>query len=223
MKHPCVFTTPFMIEQVYPRLYEDDPAFPFSALIRLWRKEHCATINPYGSESCPYPAEDCAIAFMLAAQQSALAKTSRVGLFKSIARSTGLTRAENKPLARDAIIRTDGQQNRPSGLRGGPGTGSADGVLADRQPRIGRAGQVPPGVPGGRSMGVRGSSHRPQALGDLLRGDGEGSRTQPYRRYEGEASPDHDGDARDPVPPPPPRWLGDQPPPGDPDLHQGGE
>jgi hypothetical protein len=216
-KYPCIFKTAFLKEQVLPRLWREHPKTPIGAFTRQFRSIHCSIVNPYG-EDCPYSPEDCAIAFYVSAEQTMRqAKSSPVGLFKMITKTKALDRVEKKPLARERYDRTDGQQEGPGGLRIGPRPGPMD-VLevpdgSDRARRV--AGQQP--------VGLRGDSHRPQSLGDMLRGDGEGSRTQPYRRHEGEAGSDRDGEPRDPVPPPSPRRLGDQPPSGDPDLHQGGE
>lgn len=213
---PCVFRGSFIKEQVNPRLYDQDRKTPFGGFERAWRQLHCGTINPYGSESCPYAEADCALAYFKTAQDALEAKTSRVGLFRVLAQKRGWHRAENKPLAREAYDKYGGQQGRAGDLRGGPGAGSADGLAEP-----GRRG--PAGVAGDGAVGVRRTSHRPQSIGDLLRGDGAGSRTQPYRRHEGQEAANHDGDTRHPVSPPPPERLGDQPPSEDSDLYQGGE
>jgi len=216
-KWPCVFAGDFIEKQVNPRLYEQDKTTPFGAFQRAWRTFHCAEINPYGSESCPYAEEDCAIAYLMAAQQALGARKSRIGLFQILAQKRGWQRAENKPLARSRIVRTDGHQNGASDLRDGPGAGPGDD--------LGHGGT--PGTPGPlaqlRTVDLRSSSHRPQSIGELLRGDGAGPRTQPYRRHEEQEAADDHGDTGDPVSPPSSRRLGDQPPSGNPGLHQGGE
>jgi len=222
-KWPCVFLGPIIRDEVNPILYDQFPKLPFGAFQRAWRKQHCATINPYGSESCPYDERDCAMAFLAAAEDAMAAKTSPVGLFRAIARSTGLRRSESKPLARYRIVRTDGHEVGSPDLRRSPTTGPDDDLVGrpgvPRQEPMGRAGTVP-------SVGaerVRGTDHRPQSIRSLLRGDGAGPRTHPYGWDERKATTDNDGDAGDPLSPPSPRRLGDQPPSGDPDLHQGGE
>lgn len=222
-KYPCIFFEDFTKEQVFPRIYEDDPKADFGAYIRLWRKQHCSMINPFGSDDCPYAVEDCALAFLKTVLDSRDAKISRTGLFSTMAKTRGIDRADNKPLARDRTLRTYGHQSETTGLRSGPRAGSADDLAGVQpspvEPRYGGLS----GMARDGSLGLRRPAYRPQSIGGLLRGDDPGPRTQPYRRHQGEASADHDGDARDPVQPPPPERLGDQPPSGDPDLHQGGE
>src|SRR6188474_2412617 len=100
MKRPCIFATSFYKEQVLDRLWREHPKTPFGAFTRSWRRDHCSLVNPYGN-FCPYAEEDCALAFYQVADRTMReAKTSPVGLFKAIAKSTGITRSESKPLAR---------------------------------------------------------------------------------------------------------------------------
>lgn len=102
--HPCVFSTEFVREQVDPRVKEAFAAHgrkaPFGDLRQQWRRQHCQTLNPYSSDFCPYPAEDCALAFLAAVERSA-DKASPVGYFRKIARSMALDRADHKPLERE--------------------------------------------------------------------------------------------------------------------------
>lgn len=223
MKYPCVMLTAFQREQVNDRLYRIDPKVPLGAFTRLWRSEHCATINPYGSEGCPYAPEDCSMAFLQAGTLALEAKKSKIGLFKAIARKWGLDRAENKPLAREEYDRTYGQQEGTRGLRGSPRARPADDLAGVQPPPVEPRYGGLPGMARDGALGLRRPTHRLQSMGDLLRGDGAGPRTRAYRGNEVEEGGDHDGDARDPLPSPPPGRLGDQPPSGDPDLHQGSE
>lgn len=137
---PCVFRRPEIRQDVNPRLqraYREsikpgaDP--PYGALQGLWRREHCREINPYGSDTCPYEARDCILAYYKTAMDAIEQPGVRsvTGLFRILAHRRGLDRAENKPLARDRVRSTNGQDAgrsvgrdleagrdvRPSGLR----------------------------------------------------------------------------------------------------------
>ena len=211
-KWPCIFTAEFTKEQVNPRLQEIGA--PFGAFTRAWRWEHCATINPYGSDSCPYETEDCALAYLKTSQDAvADATVSVVGYFKILAKRRALDRVDNKPLARDNR-RTYGLSTKvgATDLRTGAGTRSGDDV---GQPRLRQPDLQPtksPGVAGQQSVGMRSAAHRFQSLGDLLGSDGAGSHPRAPRGDEGKESTDNDGDTGDPVPPSSPRRLGDSPP-----------
>lgn len=124
----CVFRTAFLREEVDPRVAAIWPRkpVPFGDLRRTWRLEHCATVNPYGDSGlCPYPASDCALAFLATTQYVVeIGGRNPMGLFRKVARSDGLRRLESKPLARDQVngafrsgdgrYRTDRVQPRPS-------------------------------------------------------------------------------------------------------------
>lgn len=151
-KHPCVFSTAFVREQVDPRVQEAFAAggrkAPFGDLRQQWRKQHCQTLNPYTSDTCPYPPEDCALAF-LAAVEHAADKASPVGYFRKIARTMALDRADNKPLERD---REPAQRPSPA---------------------------APPGVHPAEGQDVRGADRGFQSIGDLLRAFDAGPRQGP--------------------------------------------
>jgi hypothetical protein len=100
--HPCMFSTPFLREQVDPRIKDMWPDAPFGNLRRLWRDRHCAELNPYESQWCPYRPEECATAFLLAVTNTVIANPrSRTGYFRAVALSTALKRADDKPLRRE--------------------------------------------------------------------------------------------------------------------------
>ena len=149
-KHPCVFATAFVREQVDPRVKEAFAAggrkAPFGDLRQQWRKEHCRVLNPYSSDSCPYKAEECAMAFLAAVEHSA-DKASPVGYFRKIARTMALDRADNKPLERDH----------------GQGPGNARPVPVDPEER----------------RELRGADRGPESIGDLLRALDSRSRQRP--------------------------------------------
>lgn len=136
--HPCVFKDPFVREQIDPRIKVIWPDAPYGNLRRLWREMACAETNPYGSETCPYPPEDCALAFFQAVEKTvyAMPRKSRTGYFRSVARTAGMERAERKPLARE--------QEGPGNVRG---RGSGLQTRPDE---------------------VRSTRHRPVRIGELL-------------------------------------------------------
>lgn len=131
MKYPCVFADPFIKEQVNPRLYAADPKTPFGAFQKAWRQQHCATINPYGSESCPYPPQECAMSYLMAAEEALLAKKSRIGLFRAIAKTWGIRRADEKPLAREEYRTSYGQPEAPKEPRPKTGLTSLGSILGE--------------------------------------------------------------------------------------------
>jgi hypothetical protein len=104
---PCIFRGRFIRDQVDPRVKElwekttGKPA-PFGRLRLNFQREHCRSINPYGSEGCPYREEECALAFLSAVQNSLLPWVEDpAAYFVKVARSGGIERADNKPLARE--------------------------------------------------------------------------------------------------------------------------
>jgi hypothetical protein len=106
--HPCVFATDFVREQVDPRIKAEWIARGYKPkwgdLRTLWRERHCGAINPYDSRDCPYPETECAIAFLqVASRAAALAATNPHGLFASFAKTSGIERADHKPLARHRL------------------------------------------------------------------------------------------------------------------------
>jgi len=127
-RYPCIFRGRFIRDQVDPRVKElwerttGRPA-PFGRLRLTFQKGHCRLINPYGSESCPYREEECAMAFLGAVQNSLLPWVEDpAAYFVKVARSTGIERADNKPLAREQ--HRDVHQAGDSGSgRGGHGAG----------------------------------------------------------------------------------------------------
>jgi hypothetical protein len=103
----CIFRGRFIRDQVDPRVKElwekttSKPA-PFGRLRQNFQREHCRSINPYGSEGCPYREEECALAFLSAVQNSLLPWVEDpAAYFVKVARSGGIERADNKPLARE--------------------------------------------------------------------------------------------------------------------------
>jgi len=119
MKWPCIFRHPIIRESVNPRLHRIDPKTPYAAFQKVFRSEHCATLNPYGSENCPYSKEDCALAYYRDASRTLATANpkTRIGYFRKVTRSSAAARADDKPLAR-AIMRTDGQEDAPRPVDG---------------------------------------------------------------------------------------------------------
>ena len=75
---------------------------PFGDLRNQFRRQHCRTLNPYGSETCPYAIEVCTLAFMDAVRVTCDAKPSvPVGYFRKVAKTMAAIRADGAPLARN--------------------------------------------------------------------------------------------------------------------------
>lgn len=99
-EYPCMFSTSFLREDIDPRIKKRWPKAPFGNLRRIWREQHCKTLNPYGSASCPYRSEDCAVAFLQAVELSLSNGEKPVAYFYRAAKTSALNRADHKPLAR---------------------------------------------------------------------------------------------------------------------------
>lgn len=161
----CVFHTKFLREQIDPRVDDLWPGkTPFGDLRRTWRLKHCATVNPYwDSEMCPYPASNCALAFLAAVQTATFSNVRNpMGLFRTLARSDGLRRLEDKPLARDQA-------------RGAEGPSDPRVAAGDPEPRPADDGVRGPGS----EDHLRGARHRPVSAGDVLRSLNLGPRQVP--------------------------------------------
>lgn len=95
---PCVFNDDFVRDQIDPRIKTEwearrDDKPKWGDLRTTFRKEHCRRINPWGSESCPFKPEDCALAFLQGVQRSLVARNPH-GYFVQVARSGGAARAD---------------------------------------------------------------------------------------------------------------------------------
>ena len=195
-KYACVFGDQFVREQIDPRVQaiwkaEYGRGAPFGDLRRTWRKEHCASLNPYGSAGCAYESKDCALAFLAAVQSSIGPGITRpAGYFRRVARSTALVRADNKPLTRDRKLATDvlpkasPQEKDARGQPWGPGY-PTDGTLRDAPGPMGDVdplrGQDSPWsrirpVDDDRTGDLHRSRARPASIGSLLGKNDSGAR-----------------------------------------------
>jgi len=207
VKHPCVFKNPIIRKEINPKLHAVDPETPYAAFQKIFRSEHCATLNPYGSESCPYPPEQCAAAYYQDAVRTMVAarRKTRIGYFRKVTRTSASIRADAKPLARDT--RTDGHE-RAEGLRAGPGAGPVDD-LPKRSPGDG---------------GLYRPIGRPERIGSLFGANDVRPRVAARGGDEGEAATHHAGDRFFRLRESPPLdELGDGSSPADPGVHQEGE
>lgn len=101
-RYPCIFmgpevrSTDDVIQDAWKARF--GVGAPFGSLRKEWRREHCRTINPYGSDGCPFERADCIAAFREAVLESLLTKVidPRV-YFIAVAKTRGMQRAENKP------------------------------------------------------------------------------------------------------------------------------
>lgn len=99
---PCVFRGSFIREQVDPRIKEAwHGRAPWGDLRKTWKTEHCIRVSGTGHpEDCPYPEEDCALAFLQCAL-SVVDADRPMAAFRVRAKLGGMERADNKPLARE--------------------------------------------------------------------------------------------------------------------------
>jgi hypothetical protein len=167
----CVFSTPFIREQIDPRI---DEAWretyrvkaPFAKLRQMWKTQHCVQVDPYNT-GCPYSEEDCAMSFLVAVERTVGFHPERpTGYFRAVAHSMGLDRADNKPLARDTLRRTDvRKEGDPGGLEGRHQQG-----FASSGPGVGPSGAYETFEEGvvGEASDLRRATHRPVRIGELL-------------------------------------------------------
>ena len=156
--YPCIFRQPSIsdVENFEESVYDVwrsvvGGKMPIGDLRNMWRRHHCATLNPYGSEHCPYPIADCVRAYERVTRATILVKpVSPVGYFIRVAKTDAAKRADEKPLTRapasDSLTRTDG---------------------SDEPTRSGNPGPTNEGPDAGQ--GVRRPQSGPQSIGDLLR------------------------------------------------------
>jgi hypothetical protein len=99
-EYPCVFSSKFLHDEVDPRIKKRWPKAPFGNLRRIWREQHCMTLNPYGSATCPYAQQDCALSFLQTVEHSLAVGEKPVPYFVRAAKTSALERADHKPLTR---------------------------------------------------------------------------------------------------------------------------
>jgi hypothetical protein len=193
--HRCVFNSSFVREQIDPRVkaaWEQrfEVKAPFSRLRLSWREEHCQTLNPYGSETCAYREEQCAMSFLAAVEATtanARDVSGAVGYFRRVARSDATRRADEKPMRRETHAEVPAQTQEafrpsdPSHVR-----------LSDEE-----------------RQELSRSKARPVAIGDLLGSLYLGPR--PGRADDGETSAIERGAPRRPMRAAPPSGVGDIP------------
>lgn len=132
-RNVCVFRGALVRERADPKIAKrwlhkrGEPA-PFGDLRRIFRREHCSQINPYGSELCPYRESQCVDAFLDDVLMSlARADKNPVGYFRRLTKTSGMKRAEEKPLSRhpQAAILVSHEAPPPGGS-GQPGASDQD-------------------------------------------------------------------------------------------------
>lgn len=160
--HSCVVATEFVRDQVDPRIHQmwalESKTPKFGDLRKIWRQRHCKTLNPYGSDGCPYRPDECALAYLVCASRAArMSRTNPMGYFWTSAKSMAIQRADAKPLARE--------EHRS----GDPGA-AQPGVEARPQP-VGAAAAAALGAPAVRRVddpGLRRDVSRPSHIGTVL-------------------------------------------------------
>lgn len=159
MKWPCIFRGAIVRDHVDPRLAADYEGVPFGDFRRTWREQHCRAINPYGSDGCPYSERECAAAFEDVAREAMYARVPGA-YFRVRARTTGLDRAENKPLAREAERPRHGRDGgRSHAPRHDDDLPLVDGAGAHRDPDH---------RPDEEEAALRRAAARPRRIGELF-------------------------------------------------------
>lgn len=152
---PCVFAQAYVRDTVDPWINDEWRGTigghpPFGDLRNMWRRHHCRTLNPYGSESCPYQPTDCARAFQEDVATVCMVRPRvPVGYFIKVAKSSAARRADEKPLTRDTVSRATLETQTQGSARPSDAGAPARGT-----------GQGQPPVSGARSG--------PVSIGDLL-------------------------------------------------------
>jgi len=145
---------------------------PLGDLRNQFRRQHCRTLNPYGSDSCPYDRDVCALAFLDAVRVTCDAQPKvPVGYFRKVAKTMGAIRADNKPLARVA--------------RGRMIVLTEDGPEDFSEDHADQRGSAEGGLEEGRRE-VRGPAAGPIAIGDLFGSLGVQPRPDVERVGDGE-------------------------------------
>ena len=171
LKRKCVFSTPFIREQIDPRVQEAwreaySMNAPFAKLRQMWKTQHCVQVDPYNT-GCPYSEEDCAMSFLVAVERTVGFRPEKpTGYFRAVAHSMGLDRADDKPLARDTLTRTDVRnEGHPGGLESRFGTGPSRGRGLAEDRGLHAAGDQ--GLDE-EASDLHRTSHRPVRIGELL-------------------------------------------------------
>ena len=154
---PCVFRTSFIREQIDPRIKAAWPGrAPWGDLRKTWKTEYCLRVNPTGyPEDCPFSEEDCALTFLQAVL--IVTEAERPGaLFRRVAATRGMERADQRPLARDRV-----PQGRPLHLGE---TSTVRDVVRPMGP--GEVGAVAGSESKRNAMSRRGA--RPISIGEVL-------------------------------------------------------
>jgi hypothetical protein len=132
---------------------------PFGDLHNQWRRQHCRTLNPYGSEDCPYPIEACARAFLDAVWVTSMAQATKPGAyFMKVARTSAAVRADQA------------QENRRKGLTDRPVYGSIIRTgVPDEEPETERPGESGASTSSTEERpGLHSPQDRPLSIGEVL-------------------------------------------------------
>lgn len=105
-KYPCILRSHELHAEIDPAIQHDwhvtygTVKVPFGDLRRQWKQQHCRTLNPYGSEDCPYPDDECLRAFMSCVRLvTQIRRRSPIGYFRVVAKMEAARRADEKPHA----------------------------------------------------------------------------------------------------------------------------
>lgn len=158
-KWKCVFHNPQMRAVVDPWISTEwrrkyGGSAPFGDLRNQWRSKHCRTLNPYGSDDCPFAASKCVSAYSDAVTKTLQAKPDNpMGYFIKVARV-------------DAARRADDVVDKKIGRRYGATETNVPAAETPPHEGSGQTGDETRGLPEGR--GMRSPAARPTSIGDLL-------------------------------------------------------
>ena len=181
---PCIFGK-YAAEHVDPYIkqtFEDFEETPKWGDMRgIWRRLHCQTLNPHGSEDCPFSERECGLAFTDAVLETLTARPRRFGaLFRYVARRRGAERA-------DAAQGSRHQRNSRRGTQPGHHPAMGEPAAVVQGPR-GRHSGTDADVPGGAEELLRRPNSGPTRIGTLFGEIDLGPRSPARRGNEGEES-----------------------------------
>lgn len=155
---PCVFSTKSIltedetVDKMWKKAFGERT--PFGDLRNQFRRQHCRTLNPYGSDTCPYAEAACARAFYKSILVTVRAHPKvPVGYFRKVAKTEASIRADEKPLARYSTKVLTGDRE--------------GGSLAQEGGTSGLGHAVP--APANEGQRVRSTTSGPVGIGDVLR------------------------------------------------------
>lgn len=164
---PCCFAHPSVRDAIDPWISDSwlriiGGKVPFGDIRNQWRKHHCRTLNPYGSEDCPDDKIDCALIFQECVKLTLKAKPKKpVAYFIKVARMRAAQRADQgltRRISKRYGVSETFVPSSETATEIGAGVGASQGPSDTSHEAS--------GVPQGQ--GVRSPSAGPIGIGELL-------------------------------------------------------